>query len=442
MTLNTTSVGTTVNPNATIKFGGYNSNNKTRKQHDAFNHAWHDFAENEYKAGIEKIFYYMCDEKEGNLIYESKNDALLFWMYQGSAKLEGSFDGETFRAAVIITRLEKASPVIMRKLLDKNQGLLSSRIALDNDNNIVIMMNLSTAMFTPNIVYYGLRELLVLADSLDDSLVQDFGKAVSFSDPGLKLPVPDAEADVKYRYFKKWIAETLACLNATNRSDLHSIAAYLPLTLIQRIGYLCGAKGVVEEKLNTINKTYWENVQSQKLNLGGILQKLTKLIRELDETPEQTFKECLYRTRDSFSSKGPIQQKELEDILKHTIEEVKDTYNRSFPEHAFYTLEYAIGNLVADFNVPYILVELYHLQMLILHPDFFEELGMGQPVFKNGRDHADSDFIRNYISTVINKNRELFPNISFDYSYLDDEDAYRMCLGITVATTKMILTLS
>src|SRR5690606_29997858 len=126
---------------------------------------------------------------------------------------------------------------IMRKLLNRNQGLLYSRIALDDANNIVMIMNLSTALLTPGIIYWGLRELLLLADNLDDGLVRDFGQAVSFSDPELKHPISDAEAAMKYRYFKLWIAETLACLTVTSRADLYGMAAYIPLTLIQRIGY-------------------------------------------------------------------------------------------------------------------------------------------------------------------------------------------------------------
>jgi hypothetical protein len=169
---------------------------------------------------------------------------------------------------------------------------------------------------------------------------------------------------------------------------------------------------------------------------------MAQMIEGLTKIPESTFRKSLYRTRDSFNSKGPIQQKEMESIILHTIDDVRDTYNRSFPEHAFYTLEYILGNLVNDFNVPYIFVELYHLQMLILHSDYFEALGIKHAVYLKETDTLNADFINAYIKEVIDKNRGLFPNISFDFSCLEFEDAYKLCLGMATATAKMIPTLS
>ena len=425
-----------------IKFGAYNNNNKVRKQHDTWNQAWYDFSEQQYVEGLKKVFYYLLDEKEGNLTYEINDGQLNFRMYQGSAKLEGSFDGTHLHAKAVITKLDKASPMVMRKLLDQNQALLYSRIALDADILIVIMMNFSTALLTPHILYSGLRELLVMADRLDDGLVRDFGQAVSIADPTLKSPIPDAEATIKYQYAKQWTTETLAYLKATNRADLQAIATYLPLTLVCRMNYLCSVKGAVEEKLAEIANTYWENMQSKKLNLGAILQKQTQLIEALGLIPESTFRESLYRTRDSFSSKGPIEQKEIESIILHTIDDVRDAYNHGFTEHAFYALEYTLGNLVNDFNLPYLFVELYHLQMQVLHSDFFEALGFKPAVYVEGTDTLNAEAINACIHDVIDRNRELFPRISFDFSCLEFTDAYQLCLGISTAAAKMVLTLS
>lgn len=425
-----------------IKFGSYNNNNKTNEQHDAWHQSWYDFSEGNLAAGIEKIFYYLQDQKENNLEYECQEHVITFRMCQGSAMLDGSFDGNIFLAKSIITKLEKTSPVIMRRLLDRNQGLLFCRIALDEANHIVAMMNFSSELLTPNIIYSGFRELLLLTDELDDSLAQQFGQAVSFIGNELKQAVSDKEAATKYQYFKKWIADAQNHIKTANRSDLHTIGVYIPLTLVHRIQYLCSPKGLVEEKLRAINNTYWENAQTQKLNIAGIYQKLAQMIGELDTISEQDFKECLYRTRDSFSSRGALQQKEAAEIINHTISETRDTYNRSFPGHALYPLEFALGNLIYDFNLPYIFVALYHLQMQILHPEFFDDLGISQPVFEEDRETLNTDFIKTSLNTLIDKDRNLFPNISFDLDSIEFKDAYSFCLSIAIAAEKMVPTLS
>ena len=431
----------TLTASSEIKFGFYNNNNKKPEQHEAWHQSWSDFSAGEIWSAIEKICFYIKDDKEQNLVYERNETGIYFRLFQGSAQLAGSFDGEQFYAKSIITKLEKTSPVIMRRLLDRNQRLLFSRIALDGDY-IVAMMNFPLNMLNPSIIYSGMQELLLLADELDDSLAQLFGQAVAYTGNDLKQAVPEQEAATKYQFFKKWIAEAQEHIKAANRSDLQTVGVYIPLTLVHRIQYLCSPKGMLEEKLRNINKAYWENVQTNKLNVAGIYQKLAQLVQELDQIPETEFKECLYRTRDSYSSRGTMGQKETGDIINHSVAETRDIFTRSFAGHAFYSLEFALGNLIYDFNLPYILVELYHLQMQALHPEFFAALGLPTNIFKEDGNTLNVEWIKESLQSLIDKNKALFSEIVFDESLIDYKDAYSFCLSLAIASEKLIHTLN
>ena len=302
------------------------------------------------------------------------------------------------------------------------------------------MMNVPIGMFTPNTIYSGWRELALLADEQDDNLENSFGQAVA-NDNSLKQAVPETEATIKYQYFKKWMSETLTLLQATNRADLLGLATYIPLTFIHRVNYLCSPKGILKDKLLKMNNYYWQNSQSQQISIGSVLQNMTQQIQELNQLSEQEVKDCFFRTRDTFSTKGGIQQQEVANVVNNSIKDMLDSQKLSSPEHTSYILEFAMGNIIHDFNINPVFTELYHLQMNVLHPDFFKALGVQLPIFSPDNQQLDTDFINQYVYTSVGKSRKLYPSIEFRVDKLDDTNPFNFSLSLARETARMIHTI-
>lgn len=423
-----------------LKFGAYCDNNKNRKQLEAYNQAWEDFDAQNYFQGVENILFYLKDENEGNLqIISNENGSLSFEMYQGSAKLTGSFDGNRFYASAVITKLEKASSIVMRKLLDRNQGLLFSRIALKTDKTLSAIMSYTVQMLKPDVIYYGLRELLLLADELDDFLILNFGNAVSEADSSLKLQIPEQEIDLKYKYAQKWITETLQYLNTFNRPDLANYNVYILLTLVTRISYLCAPKSFLEEKLIEISSSYWINSQDGTQPQSTLMSQMIQKIHEIQNIPEQEFKACLYRTRDSFHKGNVMNFKSIKESLDWGIDMIKYLQNNNFHSHALYLTEYTFGCLLFDYNTLNIINKIYHLEMMLIHEDFFQELDIISPELIDNNGVFKKDFVESYIKEVVDKHKELSPDpIVFDYSSIDYTNKLTFCMSLCTSTSKML----
>ena len=426
--------------NTDIIFGSYSDANKSREQIEHYNQAWDDFANGHFSEGLEKIFTYISNAKMGNLVYEKQaNGTLIFTLYQGSTKLQGSFDGNWLLTTSEITKLKRTSPAILRKLLDRNQQLYFSRIALNQDDTITAIMNYNTAQLQPDIIYYGLREVLFLADELDDLLVDSFEGNASFANKELQLPIPDAEVAVKYHYFQKWIDEALDFLAQNNRPNLASFNSYAPLVLVQRINYLCAPKGWLEKQLAEINGRYWENSQTQELTPVALLNRLIELIQKLKETSEKKFKECMYRTRESFGRKPAFDMKNAFSYTDYPVKQAKEAKKNNLYGHANYLTEYALGSLVYDFNMPQLIIDFYHLQMQILFNDYFEELGIDTSnAMEFGK--PNRSFVENYIQNSIEKNKDLSSDnpLTFDFHSLDYTSNDGFCLSLSEAVSKML----
>lgn len=416
-----------------VKFGEYNQNAKTQEQFENWYQANENFRQKKYKEGILNMLSYLYDAAEQNVQYAPYEDGISFEIFQGSTKLEGSYLNETFYANNVIAGLENISPVVMRKALDKNGKLLYSKIGLDDNNRLLMILDIPAKDLNAEVVYYGVREALLQTDEMDDALADNFGRKAVTVLHDFKHPVPPEEAHLKYRYFIKWIEETLELLSRNNRSGLHESSAFLTLNLLHRIHYLCATKGGLNTRLFNINTVYWRNVQDKKLSIAEVLQKQIQMFAELKKMNEVEFAQYLYRTRDTFTGRGALDIPGMADEIKNGVYQAKSFKKQGMDDYAFRIIEYSIGNLVFDFNVPLIVLDLYHLQMMVLHRDFFTELGMMPPVFKEDGITLNAEFVLSWLDKSKERGKIHFPDLQLDVSTINFDDTYSFCESVSTA---------
>lgn len=417
-----------------IKFGEYNQNFKSIEQIEEWYKIDENFRQGKYKDGIINLLNYLYNPVEGNVQSEDLgDDSILFQVYQGSTCVHGFYKDNALKAVTTISKLENLSPVIMRRALDRNVGFYYSKIGLDDENNLVMILNFPSKNFSANDLYYGIREVALKTDQMDDDFVESFGeKSVSMLQD-FKYPVPLEEAHIKYTYIIKWIDETLEVLSKNNRNEMYASSIFLTLNLIHRIYYMCGVKGGLDARLSKISAIYWDNTKDNKLNYAEVLGKQIQMFTELKDMPEEEFDKYLYRTRDTFTNRTAVSFATMAQEIKLGLDESRAYKKQGNDDYALSILEYSIGNLIYDFNVPLIASDLYHLQMMVFHKEFFKALGVMKPVFEEDGITFNREFIQSYIEESLMRNILNIPDFKFDINSLVYEDDYAFCESVSNA---------
>src|SRR6185369_1917022 len=194
-------------PDPGIPFGRYSDNNKPAAKVTRWTDADNLFKEKKFVNSFDAFFEYLRDDEMQNVVYERNEAEGRFEFYQGSKIVRGSFNGESVKAEVTLARMPQPSVPVMRRLLEMNFNLYYSRFALDNDR-LCMRFDSDIRTANPSKLYYGLKEIATKGDKQDDLLVQDFSILQS-TDSEHVAQVPDAEKQIKYDWFQKWLKQTL-----------------------------------------------------------------------------------------------------------------------------------------------------------------------------------------------------------------------------------------
>src|SRR5690606_16441966 len=218
------------------------------------------FKRKDYGNSLAHFFQYLQDEQAGNVILRPmpSGTGFEFELIQGSAQVIGRFDGSRIEAQVPLVRMVRPQTAVMRRLLDLNYDLYYSQGALDDEGNLYLIFRSALETASPQKMYFGLRELAVHADRMDDLLLSDFGELRAVP-PKMTEPLPAAELEVKYRYFRQWIEETLEQVEKHNPDSMASGISYMLLGVIYRISFLIAPDGKLLADLESIQTRFWED---------------------------------------------------------------------------------------------------------------------------------------------------------------------------------------
>ncbi|HEX6427609.1 MAG TPA: hypothetical protein VF008_07995, partial [Niastella sp.] len=236
--------------NPDISFGRYSDNNKTIEKVRRWTDADNLFKQQAYYDSIDAFFDYLADDKQRNVILQRTNETGTFQIFQGSKIVRGEFDKESLKAEITLAKMPQASVPVMRRLLEMNFTLYYSRYALDNDR-LCMRFDSDIKTANPNKLYYGLKELAIKADKLDDLLVQEFA-ALQTVDTEHIIEIPQKEKDVKYDFMMLWIRETLDYIASLDADKFSGGIAYLLLALAFRIDYLICPDGKLLNELEKV----------------------------------------------------------------------------------------------------------------------------------------------------------------------------------------------
>lgn len=389
-----------------ISFGRYSDNNKSVAKVEKWNAADALFKEKKIYESIAAFFDYLSDDDIENVTHTQEGTKGNFTFYQGSKIIRGHYDEKNFEAEALLATMVQPSVPVMRRLLEMNFTLYYTRYAL-NTETISMLFDSDIATANPSKLYYGLKELATKADKQDDLLVQDFSSLKAI-DNGHLIEIPEAEKEVKFTYFKKWIQETLDIISEVDADKYSGGIAYLLLALAYRIDYLIVPEGKLLLALEKIVEIYFRKddrpVTEKNQEMADCFQKL------LDKQKED-FYPYLFRSKYTFSIVTPQNYKTIADAIYNANQNVAWYKENKLPNIAAQISEYGLSYCQYSYSLPRPITEFLHLFMMINYGDYFKALGFKEEYYNKETNEYNKEAIFQKIEEIENRWREKYPEL-------------------------------
>lgn len=391
-----------------ISFGRYSDNNKTVEKVRRWTDADNLFKQASYFESIEAFFDYLADDKAGNVILNWNNESGTFQLYQGSKIVRGEFDKDTLKAEITLAKMPQASVPVMRRLLEMNFNLYYSRYALDNDR-LCMRFDSDIKAANPNKLYYGLKELAIKADKLDDLLVQEFA-ALQTVDTEHILGLPEAEREMKYNFMLTWIKETLDYAATLDADKFSGGIAYLLLALAFRIDFLICPDGKLLNELEKIVEIYYRKDEKQTMDRNqGMIEGYRKL---LGKTKEEVYP-YLFRSKHTFAIVMPQHHQSVVDAINAAAQNVVWYRDNNYPQIANNVMEYALTFSQYSYSLPKPLSDLVLLFMQVNYRGYFDALGFSVSYYDAQNNTFNPEAIRERIEEIMEAWKPKYPKLQF-----------------------------
>ncbi len=391
-----------------IQFGRYSDNNKPVAKVQKWNEAERLFKEKKYTESILAFFDYLQDDEEENVRVVKEEEGHKFLFYQGSKAVRGSFNNQRIEAEIVLAQMPQPSVPVMRRLLEMNFSLYYSRYAL-HGGKIYMFFDSEIEIANPSKLYYGLKELATKADKQDDLLVQDFTTLLP-TDTEHIIPIPDEEKEVKLRFFKQWIQETIALIGSIDSDKYSGGVAYLLLALAYRIDYFILPEGRLLSELEKVAEVYFRKDNRPVTEKN---QEMMDCLQKMAGKDEAQFYPYLFRSRHTFSIVTPQAYKTVADAIYNANQNIPWYKEHKMNEVAAKISEYGFSYCQYSYSLPKPVSDLFHLFMRINYSDFFAALGYTDLLYDKEKNEYNKERIAEIITSIINQWKEKYPELKF-----------------------------
>jgi hypothetical protein len=295
----------------------------------------------------------------------------------------------------------------MRRLLEMNFNLYYSRYAV-NDSKLCMLFDSDIETANPSKLYYGLKELATKADKQDDLLIQDFTTLVPAGIEHL-IEIPEEEKEIKYRYFQKWIKETLDLIESIDVDKFSGGIAYILLALAYRIDYLIIPQGKLLRDIEKIVEIYFRKDERLVTEKN---QDMIDLFMKLSARSPEEFYPHLFRSLYTFSIVNPQNHKTISDAIYNANQNINWYKENKQIKVAAQIGEYGISYCQYSYSLPRPLTELYLLFMMVNYPDFFSDLGYSTKYYLPEKNEFNKQEIIDKIKSIETEWKPKYPSLN------------------------------
>jgi hypothetical protein len=356
-----------------VRFGRASEEFKTPEQVEMWNHSMEAFESQKYFESFEYLLNYLSIPDLKNIRYDRAADNIRFELEQGSKVLVGDLGLEWFVIKAKIARGEGYSIGVMRKLLESGLDLQYCRYSIDKENYLCLVFDGFISEASPYRLFFGLREMAIKADKLDDLLLDEFEHLTPIHNHHI-ISYPDSVIKVRTDFYYKTLLSALdsGAIGSLN-ADRHPGAwTYIFLSAIYKIDYLVCPEGRAMELI--------ENAHLRYFNPDGsdVYQKsegLRKAIHDLSELPVDRLKKEIYKVNHTFGVKSTVPFQTIAEFITAELSAIEWYRANKHDKICFAICTYITGYILFSFSAEEPVLELLHFYYRCDEPEYFRNLG-------------------------------------------------------------------
>lgn len=393
-----------------VKLGRYSDSFKPKEKTEFWDECEKLFEEKKILDSYNVFFRYISNDEQDSVKTAGENSGIKFEIIQGTKIIRGFADDKKVTAESHIAEFDPpkgGSVAIMRRLLEMNFQLFYSRFALKS-NLICIKFDTSTADGSPRKLYYALKELATRADKQDDLLLQDFVMLKPVETAPIEI-LPGNEKEIKYKYYVKWISETIKRTEGLKEDKFTGAVAYLLLNLLYRIDYLIVPEGALMNELEKISFAYFlrDNKSFEEKN-----RHLKESFEKMLAMPKEKVTKDFYRTKLTFGIANPAAHQAVIDVFNSNLKNVKWFLENKYEDIAYIIYEYSAGYCLFTHGLAKPTVKLFQIIFNILEQDYFSDLGF-EKLYSIEEKKFNESLIKKKVKTIIEEGKTQFPQLDF-----------------------------
>jgi len=419
-----------------MRFGRYSDNNKTYTKALNWYRAEDLYKDKKYDEAFLVFFDYLRDDAEDNVQFRQEGDSFTFEILQGSKRVHGKSDGKSIIASVPLAVMPEPSTAVMRRLLDMNFSMYYSRAAMNEDGTLCMIFDTDHTTATPNKLYAALRELATKADRQDDLLLADFPTLKPAGTDHIQ-PLSERELDIKYQYFRTWIAEGLKIAEEQNQDSFAGAIAYMLLDIVYKIDFLIVPEAKLLGQLEDISKLYWDKKDALPLIERNKLMR-DSILKLQDITKEQ-FAASVYKSVSTFAINMPPKAEKVKDNIVNPNKDSKWYIENKYPAIAVTVNEYGVLYNEFIYSMPRILTALTTIYMMVLQADYFAELGMEHRLYNKETKEFDKDKIKQAVDAAMAPYKDKYASMKWDHGKIKYDSLYDFGISFSEQMANMNL---
>ena len=397
-----------------ILFGRYTDQNKTKEQYESWDKSAALYKEKKYLDAFVEFFNYLKDKEIENVTFVRQESKIDFTIIQGSKIVNGTINNREIQAEAELVRFNKLDVPVMRKLLLENYYLAFSKFAIRNDiYTIKFFSNIEDAH--PSGLYYSLKEVATEADMYDDVLIEEFDSLKAINTEHIEQ-IDEKIKQIKLKYFRKWIDETLIRVKDIDSDKLTGSISYNLLNLAFKIYYLLAPEGKLLDDVRFIQGIFYQDDEN---TLNEKNYQMIQEFKSLQEKPDSEILKSFYKIKATFGVARPSTHEHVSNFMLDELEKTKWFIENKHPEIAREMCEYIISYSCYTYGMPAIANDVLLIAWRVLNPEIFSELGFTESFYNPENKTFNTEAIKKRINLLVNNSKKRHIKISFNTNNLN-----------------------
>jgi hypothetical protein len=396
-------------------FGRFSDSFKSKEKTDFWRVAVESFENKNYFDSFRNFVKYADDDETNNIKLTDNGSSLDIEFYQGTKLVKVKIDDKKVNAESDIAIVTKSGVAFMRRLLELNYGLYYSRFSL-KDGMIVLKFDSSIIDCSPSKFYYAIKEIALKADKQDDLLTKDFNMLQPVIEVNTII-IPESEKNIKYKFYKKWIEETIKTVNLLNEKSYEGGISYLLLSLVYKIDFFLLPEGNIVNELEKLSSNYFTDDGKTFIEKNNSLK---DGLQKLNDEPENKVIESFYKTISAFSVLNPTNFSPVLNIIKDNQKNIKYYIDNKNEKIALAIYEYIFGYCLYNYGMVKCVSHFFKLAMVLINYEYYLEItGSSGNKYFIDENKLDEKLIKDEINDEIKNSGTEYPELSLNTANLN-----------------------